>query len=152
MKILIIIILMINITFSNAQNLDREYNLQLPNYQTIYLSRNDSIFIIYFFPKIEKYDSTFVELHAVKFSKNKWINVPHTDTTFTIIKFRKKSKSQWFKKNNGMIFNADYECKVQRYWSYKTNNKIIEFVNYGIFSKVKIKKKNQSTKNYITIE
>jgi hypothetical protein len=143
-KVLLFSYLIVNLAITSAQNMGIDYPLlKTTNYQTIYLSRNDSIFIIYFFPKIENYDSTLLVLHAVKFSKNKWINVPHTDSTYTIIKYRKKVKSPWFKKNNGKIFHADYECKVMRYWSYEPNGYIRVYRRIGKMANLKyVKKKN----------
>lgn len=141
-QLIIIFIFIINITLSNAQNLDSEKDLKLHNYQIVCLSRNDSIFTLCFFPKIESYDSTSFVLDAVKLEKNRWIDVNHTDSTYTIVKYRKKIKSQWFKKNNGKLFNVYCECEAQRYWIYKPNNEIVEYVDYWIFSNVKIKKKS----------
>jgi hypothetical protein len=137
-KKLIFVYLVVNISLTNAQFLKDEFiPLKKPDYQTVYISRNDTIFAIRFFPNIENYDSYSCQIYAFKFNKNMWKTDSISDGTYSIIKFKKLIKSQWLKNNNGKLFVADYECRIQRYWRYESNGEITTYFRVGRFACIK---------------
>lgn len=83
--------------------------------------RNDSIFVYNIYSKYNYSNHSYEDIidsvklldwSFIKVGKNKYIEsyIDMGDSVHKLVKFRKKAKTKWLKKNNKWV-NADYELK-----------------------------------------
>jgi len=104
-------------------------------FESMSFIRNDTAFVIYFYPSKEKIDSTVSKIFATKLTKNSWITDTCSSGSYAIVKFKKVRPSQCFKENNGKLFQADAECICKSSKSFYPNGNIEKYWRCGTFSR-----------------
>lgn len=96
-------------------------DLLMPPYYKKFFMRNDSIFVYNIYSKYNYSNHSYEDIidsvklldwSFIKVGKNKYIEsyIDMGDSVHKLVKFRKKAKTKWLKKNNKWV-NADYELK-----------------------------------------
>jgi len=128
---------------SQNEDMKQDWNCVPPiipshNYEYMYFQRNDSIFFMRIYPSKMITDSIICNFSALKISFSKWITPRNEDGAYSIIRFVKKTHSAWFKKNNGKLFQANFECKPSgTSKSYSPDGSILIYRPFLIWVRIK---------------
>jgi len=129
-KIFLVFWIMASVFSLKSQIKIESLSLKIP-FESINFVRNDTIFVIKFYPTKNNFDSIICETFATKFTKNSWITNTCLYGSYSIIKFKKGKYSQWFKENNGKLFHADHEYIIRRCWTYYPDGSMEIYWHFG---------------------
>ena len=129
------IILTLGIIFilfsSKGQENKMEYGpLKIP-FQSITTIRNDSLFVVYFYPTKENADSVKINFYGTRFGKKYWITNKAADGSFSVIKLSKKRPFKLFISVDGSVFQTDNESITQKYWNFVSEEYMIVYRRFG---------------------
>jgi hypothetical protein len=94
-----------------------------------YFQRNDTVFWSRIDTEMQT-DIVVIKGFATNISRKKWITF-HSDSSYTIVRYKKIKPSKWFKMNNDEFLNADFECKPQCQMTYNIDGTVIKRIYLG---------------------
>ena len=118
-----------------------------------HIQSKDTIFEYLIYHQEYKYiDSIVYKGKITKFSKKEWIK--YSDSNFYCVqKFRKTRPSSWFKENNGVLFQADFEVILYAYRWFRSDGTTSKYRRFWLIHPYKkIKLKENPMKNSVPCE
>jgi len=130
-RIIILLLVYLIIMGSTYSQIKRDYVYRL---KRTYVQLKDTIFQYeVYFQENGYIDSIVCKNKSIRLSKTKWIECSELSTSYCVQKFRRVRHSSWFKENNGILFQADFEVKLYASTWFHSDGTIFKYRQIGPF-------------------